>query len=182
MSDKPAITDEPLPDAELVASESAPADNPGEAPGFVKTDTMPGGAAHADFHDHLPDPHFSPAGSGYGHNDPASMAGNIQIDLHDPHLEMAKKEGINQPIWGQSPPEGQADGQPQPPQDRQAAAPTPSDTTIPQPAMAAHLAQVGLVSADQWEEQIQPRLAQLHEDIAQVHTQLDVLERQKPKK
>jgi hypothetical protein len=48
--------------------------------------------------------------------------------------------------------------------------------------MLTHLTQVGLVSADQWEEQIQPRLAQLHEDIAQVHTQLDVLERQKPKK
>jgi hypothetical protein len=179
MSDKPAITDEPLPDAELVASESASADDPGEAPGFVKTDTMPGGAAHADFHDHLPDPHFSPAGSGYGHNDPASMAGNIQIDLHAPHLEVAKKEGINQPIWGQSQP---ADAQAEKIQEMQSAPVTQDETTTPKPGMVAHLTQVGLVSADQWEEQIQPRLAQLHEDIAQVHTQLDVLERQKPKK
>lgn len=179
MSEKPAITDEPLPDAELVASETAPDDSPQQEPGFVKSDTVPGGAAHADFHDHLPEPHFGPVASGYGHNDPASMAGNIQIDLQAPQLEVAKKDGLNQPIWGQS---QHSDTQTQQVQDTPAAPATPGPTTTPQPAMLTHLTQVGLVSADQWEEQIQPRLAQLHEDIAQVHTQLDVLERQKPKK
>ena len=51
-----------------------------------------------------------------------------------------------------------------------------------QPALLAHLAQVGLTSSDQWEEQIQPRIQKLSEDIAQVHVQLDELERSKPKK
>jgi hypothetical protein len=45
-----------------------------------------------------------------------------------------------------------------------------------------HLAQVGLTSSDQWEEQIQPRIQKLNDDIAQVHVQLDELERNKPKK
>ena len=48
-------------------------------------------------------------------------------------------------------------------------------------ALNAQLAQVGLTSSDQWEEQIQPRIQKLNDDIAQVHVQLDALERKKPK-
>jgi len=47
-------------------------------------------------------------------------------------------------------------------------------------AMVSHMAQVGLTSSDQWDEHFQPRIQKLHDDIAQVHLQLDQLERKKP--
>jgi hypothetical protein len=43
----------------------------------------------------------------------------------------------------------------------------------------AHLTQVGLVAADQWEEQIKPRIDQLHSDIDLVNEQLDHLDKAK---
>jgi hypothetical protein len=45
----------------------------------------------------------------------------------------------------------------------------------------AHLAQVGLTSADHWEEQIKPRIDQLNQDITHVNEQLDDLEKAKSK-
>ena len=180
MSEKPTITDEPLPDAELVASQSVASDNAADG-GALASDTLSGAAEpNSTYHDHLPDPHLNTVGSGYGHNDPASVAGKIQLDLHAPALAPVEQSPVNPPIWGAQaqppspPPTGEG---PAVEQDVEMAESKPA-----QPHMLAHLAQVGLVSADQWEEQIQPRLTQLHDDIAQVHTQLDVLERQKPKK
>jgi hypothetical protein len=41
------------------------------------------------------------------------------------------------------------------------------------------LTQVGLVAADQWEEQIKPRIDQLHSDIDLVNEQLDHLDKAK---
>ena len=162
MSEKPAISDEPLPDGELVAS--MPASAPVEQPG-----------PHADLHEQLPAAHMDKPAVGYGHTDPASLAAGISIDLHDPELKEAYKDPLDQPIWTRSGTQ-RTDG----------AAETgdaPASSSWSQmPPVLAHLAQVGLTSADQWEEQIQPRLQQLHEDIAQVHAQLDVLERRKPKK
>ena len=175
MSEKPSILDEPLPDSELVLATSFDSALTHEA--HAHSDTLPGESAdHANTQGYLPDPHLDMGPKGFGHNDPASMAGKIQLDLHDPELEPDEKTELIQPIWGQTAtPTAQAaeavtDAEP-------TAAPKPE-----LPPVLAHLTQVGLTSSDQWEEQIQPRLAQLHEDIAQVHTQLDMLERQKPKK
>ena len=162
MSEKPAISDEPLPDGELVAAlpASAPAEHPGP---------------HADLHEQLPAAHMDKPAGGYGHTDPASLAAGISLDLHDPELKEADKDTLNQPIWSQSGTQA-TDGAAE-----TGDAPT-SSSWSQMPPVLAHLAQVGLTYADQWEEQIQPRLQQLHEDIAQVHAQLDVLERRKPKK
>ena len=162
MSEKPAISDEPLPDGEMVAAlpASAPAEHPGP---------------HADLHEQLPAAHMDKPAGGYGHTDPASLAAGISLDLHDPELKEADKDTLNQPIWSQSGTQA-TDGAAE-----TGDAPT-SSSWSQMPPVLAHLAQVGLTSADQWEEQIQPRLQQLHEDIAQVHAQLDVLERRKPKK
>jgi hypothetical protein len=162
MSEKPAISDEPLPDGELVAD--MPASAPVEHPG-----------PHADLHEQLPAAHLDKPAGGYGHTDPASLAAGISLDLHDPDLIEADKDTLNQPTWTQSGTQA-TDGAAM-----TGDAPT-SSSWSQMPPVLAHLAQVGLTSADQWEEQIQPRLQQLHEDIAQVHAQLDVLERRKPKK
>ena len=162
MSEKPAITDEPLPDGELVAKVSGPA--PAEHP-----------AGHADLHEHLPLPQLSKPTGAYGHTDPASLAAGISLDLQDPDLKQADKDPLNQPIWTQS-------GLPSSAADAVSDSEKAADLWSQMPPVLAHLSQVGLTSADQWEEQVQPRLQQLHEDIAQVHAQLDVLERRKPKK
>ncbi len=178
MSDKTSFTDEPLPDAELVEAVTASSGDQASSEAVsARPDTMPGAVAdHSHGHDHLPAARLEVVAKGYGHNDPASMAGNIQLDLHDPELAAAEKPELNQPIWG--------------PSATPATHSTDTETeevaavlAKPElPPVLAHLTQVGLTSSDQWEEQIQPRLTQLHEDIAQVHTQLDMLERQKPKK
>lgn len=162
MSEKPAISDEPLPDGELVAD--MPASAPVEHPG-----------PHADLHEQLPAAHLDKPAGGYGHTDPASLAATISLDLHDPELKEADKDNLNQPIWTQS-------GLPSSAADEVSDSVKAADLWSQMPPVLAHLAQVGLTYADQWEEQIQPRLQQLHEDIAQVHAQLDVLERRKPKK
>lgn len=162
MSEKPAISDEPLPDGELVVA--LPASVPAEHQG-----------PHADLHEQLPAAHMDKPAGGYGHTDPASLAAGISLDLHDPDLIEADKDTLNQPTWTQSGTQA-TDGAAM-----TGDAPT-SSSWSQMPPVLAHLAQVGLTSADQWEEQIQPRLQQLHEDIAQVHAQLDVLERRKPKK
>ena len=162
MSEKPAIyDDDPLPGGELVVAvpESVPAEHP---------------AGHADSHEHLPLAQLSNPTGGYGHTDPASLAAGISLDLQDPDLKAADKDTLNQPIWTQSGAQS-ADGAAQ-------TGDTPGSASWSQtPPVLAHLSQVGLTCADQWEEQIKPRLQQLHEDIAQVHAQLDVLERRKPK-
>jgi len=175
MSEKPAISDEPLPDADLVPAAAVPAvQAPTDAAHAAEHADAP--AAHIDLHEHLPAPHLDKAESSYGHSDPASLAAGISVDLHDPELQAADKDSLNQPIWGQSGPAADAVAADEP-----ATAPAGSPWSQ-MPPVLAHLAQVGLTSSDQWEEQIQPRLQQLHEDIAQLHAQLDVLERQKPKK
>jgi hypothetical protein len=183
MSEKPNISDQPLPDADLVPAadastavvpvDEAHAHTPPHAPEHADVP-----AVHLDLHEQLPSAHMGKAYGGYGHDDPASLAGSIKLDLHNPELEHADQQALDQPIWGQ----------PEPLVSPAAAPATPSTDTATAPSWAqlppvlAHLAQVGLTSSDQWEEQIQPRLQQLNEDIAQVHAQLDVLERQKPKK
>ncbi len=176
MSEKPAISDDPLPDGELVpalpTTSGAPQAGP-QAHASATDDHQPLG--HADLHEQLPAPHLDQVPGGYGHTDPASLAAGISIDLHDPDLKKVDKDSLNQPIWSQSGDPGS--------EGVAAADAAPAASPWSQmPPVLAHLAQVGLTSADQWEEQIQPRLQQLHEDIAQVHAQLDVLERQKPKK
>ena len=175
MSEKPAIYDEPLPAGELVAAGTAPvtAPDPGSQPHASTPQEQPPG--HTGLQSQLPEAHLDKAVSSYGHTDPASLAAGISLDLHDPDLKEADKDALNQPIWSQSGTAAAAAD----------ASPAPETAASPwsqMPPVLAHPAQVGLTSADQWEEQIQPRLQKLYEDNAQVHALLDVLERQKPKK
>ena len=180
MSEIPNISDQPLPDADLVPAadastavvpvDEAHAHTPPHAPEHADVP-----AVHLDLHEQLPSAHMGNADGGYGHTDPASLAAAITLDLHNPELKPADTDTLNQPIWGQSGPVGETNAS----GDSVAAA---TNAWSQMPPVLAHLAQVGLTSADHWEEQIQPRVQQLHEDIAQVHAQLDVLERQKPKK
>jgi len=173
MSEKPTISDETSADA-VSAAAAAHEAQAGADHGHPGAEHE---VHHIDLHEQLPIAHLDAAATGYGHDDPASLAGSIKLDLHNPELAHADQPTLDQPIWGQ----------PEPIVSPAAAAPTSTGgATAPSwsqlPPVLAHLAQVGLTSSDQWEEQIQPRLQQLHEDIAQVHAQLDVLERQKPKK
>ena len=184
MNDKLSISDDPLPDSELVAAlpdsglEVALPDTAAgdlQKTAYAKADTLPG-AEHTDAFDHLPPPRLETAVVGDAHHASASFGGRIQLDLHDPELIPAEKTELHQPIWGEP-----ASPTVQP--DMAVAEPQTQEPPKPSlPPVLAHLAQVGMTSADHWEEQIQPRLQQLHEDIAQVHTQLDMLERQKPNK
>ena len=171
MSEKPTMSDESLPPGALV---DAAANHVQDG-----TEHAEPGEDHAHqrvgLHEQLPVAHLAQAASGYGHDDPASQAGAIRLDLHDPALAHADQATLDQPIWGQPEPAVS-------PVEATVSAETTAAPWSQLPPVLAHLAQVGLTSADQWEEQIQPRLQQLNDDIAQVHTQLDVLERQTPKK
>ena len=172
MNQNPAITDDPLPDGQLVddavkAASSGVSDSPvvhEEPQDFSVTDHMSS---------HLPPPQLNSNPSSYGLHDPTTLAAVDTLELHDPDLHPVEGSELAAPIWTQ-PPEiavETADVQ-------QSAPPILSQ----QPSVLSHLAQVGLTSSDQWEEQIQPRIQKLQDDIAQVHVQLDELERTKPKK
>lgn len=128
---------------------------------------------------HLEDPHLSPAGS-YGHTDPASLAAVQSHELAEPNLSPAEKTELETPSLTTFTP---GEGVVSPPVEADIQSPNPlvsADFSNWDPHLA-HLAQVGLTSADQWDEQIKPRIDQLHEDINEVNVQLDNLEKAKPK-
>jgi hypothetical protein len=166
MSQPTHITDEPLPDADPVLPKETAS------------------TQDAETHDqsnklHLENPDMAHASS-YGRTDPASLAAVQSHELSDPSLEAAAAtelaapeltvfkpgEGIQVPV---------ADVESRPEK------PLPASDFSNWDPHLAHLAQVGLTSADHWDEQIKPRIDQLHEDITQVNEQLDDLEKAKPK-
>jgi len=130
-----------------------------------------GGAAHEHHHEvdeplHDPDLH---ADSSYGHSDPASLAALPSLDLHNPDLSPEVQP--SPPLPALSVPDLAP----------LAVEATPFSTPIEGPSprfdsLLAHLTQVGLIDTDTWEEQMKPRIDQLHVDIKDVHVQLDGLE------
>ena len=173
MNQNPAITDDPLPDGQLVDKAVEPAGSE-VAVSSPAPDEHHGTSLIDHVHEALPEPHLHAENTGYGHSDPASLAAVSTLELHEPELHQVQGQQLEAPIWD-------------PATDTAVAASVDSTSDIPpslsqQPSILAHLAQVGLTSSDQWEEQIQPRIQKLNDDIAQVHVQLDDLERNKPKK
>jgi hypothetical protein len=158
MSQDTPFSDEPLPGMEPQAklpeaSELAP------VPAPVSEDQQ------------LHDPNLQPAGS-YGRSDPASLAALPSLELKDPALHAAEHAELPKSSLTAF---------------AESTAPKPAPNAAPEvgPSVTdfsnwdphlAQLAQVGLVAADQWEEQIKPRIDQLHEDIDQINEQLDDLE------
>jgi hypothetical protein len=134
-----------------------------------------GGAAHEHHHEvdeplHDPDLH---AVSSYGHSDPASIAALPSLDLHNPDL--GPEVQPSPPLPALSVPVPVPDLAP-----LVVEAAPPSTPIEGQPprfdSLLAHLTQVGLIDTDTWEEQMKPRIDQLHVDIKDVHVQLDGLE------
>ena len=159
MNNHPAITDDPLPDGETV---SGLPDN--------KVDEK----AHA-------------APSAFGQVDPHSLAGVDSEPLHDPDLHLVAQDEVDAPALS---PEAhnnlpdmvvsEATGEGGALLPQVTAAQVVVVPVTKSEAMVAHLAQVGLTSSDQWDEHFQPRIQKLHDDIAQVHLQLDQLARKNP--
>ena len=154
MSQNIPFSDEPLPGLEPEAK--LPEANPAEP---VST----AGAGP----DQLHDPDLKPAGS-YGRSDPASLAAVSSLDLQNPDLHDAQQPDLPHASLAPNPEESAPVAAP-------LATPPATDFSNWDPHLA-HLAQVGLIAADHWEEQIKPRIDQLHEDIEQVHEQLNDLE------
>ena len=112
------------------------------------------------------------AGSSYGHSDPASLAAAGSGELHAPALVAQSADELRAPTLSLVPSDTQA--APTNPTE-----PTPASTKLPngmvlQPHLA-HLAQVGLVDSDTWDEQIKPRIEHLQEQITEVNERLDHL-------
>ena len=153
MNQKPAISDDPLPEAELVSSQQAD-------------------AGSAD----------SPSAQTHIHTDPHSLAAVAETELHDPDLHRAQQTALATPeLHEEAQPTLPAPSLAVvevPEQALQTVQIEPSKTQ----ALNAHMAQVGLTSSDQWEEHFQPRIQKLTEDIALVHVELDKLERKKSTK
>ena len=166
MSQPTNISDDPLPPADPVS----PLEDAG----------MSEHHAHEDVNKlHLEDPHLGPAGS-YGHTDPASLAAVQNHELADPSLDLAENTERQAPELATFIP-GEGVASPLLESDTEPQSPDKSTDFSNWDPHLAHLAQVGLTSADHWDEQIKPRIDQLHDDITQVNEQLDDLEKAKPK-
>lgn len=151
MNQNPAISDDPLPEGELVIPASANTPEAAES--------------------HLPPSQV--------HSDPHSLAAMSKTELHDPELHRHNGDELVAPDLHEveQPPLAEASRAlvtaPGLPFD--AVVIQPSNTQV----LNARSAQVGLTSSDQWEEHFQPRIQKLTEDIALVHVELDKLERKK---
>lgn len=128
---------------------------------------------------HLEDPNLVPVSS-YGRTDPASLTATQSHDLPDPSLEVATSAALANPSLTKFVPDGEGVLADRIPESAPHTASAAEDFSKWDPHLA-HLAQVGLTSADHWDEQIKPRIDQLQEDITQVNQQLDDLEKAKPK-
>ncbi len=166
MSPTTPITDDPLPAADPVEPLNEKASDTPES-------------HHEDKPSHLSTPHLEPASS-YGRTDPASLMAVQSHDLQDPTLNPATTDALVDPSLTRFMPGAEGVRSDQPAEtsvEPETAAP---DLSHWDPHLA-HLAQVGLTSADHWEEQIKPRIDQLNQDITHVNEQLDDLEKAKPK-
>jgi hypothetical protein len=162
MSQEPPFSDDPLPGLEPQAK------TPGAA-------VSPGNPESGHDEQPLQDPHLKPQSS-YGRLDPASVAAVQSDELVNPSLHAADAQALAAPDLQASPGQSLMGFVAQPPEP----APAAVDLSNWDPHLA-HLAQVGLIAADQWKEQFKPRIDQLHDDITQVNDQLDDLEKAKHK-
>jgi hypothetical protein len=171
MNQNPVISDDPLPIGQLV-DQAVNSQDPGAAQASAPHHESLDHAVTDHMSTHLSAPHLNSNQSSYGLSDPASLAAAPTLELHDPDLQPAISTELVAPIW-------------MPPTNTVTDAAVAKQTAAPplsqQPSVLTHFAQVGLTSSDQWEEQIQPRIQKLNDDIAQVHVQLDQLERKKHK-
>jgi hypothetical protein len=163
MSQDPPFSDDPLPGLEPQAK------TPGAATG-ASDDAAPAWE-EASLHD----PDLKPQSS-YGRSDPASMAAVQTAELAHPELRQAQTDALGAPDLRPSPGHSLQDFS----QATPGPAPAGANLSNVDPHLA-HLTQVGLVAADQWEEQIKPRIEQLHSDIDLVNEQLDQLDKAKRK-
>ena len=160
MSQAPPFSDDPLPGLEPQAK------TPGAA-------SVGDEAATAWNESSLHDPDLQPQSS-YGRSDPASLAALQAAELDHPELHRAQTDALQPPDLRPSPEDSPKDTSPR----DSSPAPASTDLSSWDPHLA-HLTQVGLVAADQWEEQIKPRIDQLHSDIELVKERLDQLEKAK---
>lgn len=160
MSTQPPFSDDPLPGMEPQAN----------TPGAAKIGPEERLEQAAEG---LHDPQLQTVGS-YGRSDPASLAAMPSSDLLDPDLHLAAEVVLPPPDLQTTP----QDSSVQTPLVKVLDKPPSKDFSNWDPHLA-HLAQVGLVDADQWEEHIKPRIDQLHEDIDQINEQLDDLDKAK---
>ena len=172
MNQNPAITDDPLPDGQLVDKAVEPSGSE-VAVSSPAPDEHHGTSLIDHLHEALPEPHLHAENTGYGHSDPASLAAVSTLELHEPELHQVQGQQLEAPIWD-------------PATDTAVAASVDSTSDIPpslsqQPSILAHLAQVGLTDSDTWEEQIKPRIEHLHEQIDEVNVRLDHLTTRKPR-
>ncbi len=131
-----------------------------------------GGAGHEHHHEvdePLHDPDLHPVSS-YGHSDPASIAALPSLDLQTPDLRPEVQPSLPLPALS-TPDLAPLAVESTPPS-------SPNEVQPPRfDSLLAHLTQVGLIDTDTWEEQMKPRIDQLHVDIKDVHVQLDGLEK-----
>ena len=160
MSQEPPFSDDPLPGLEPQAKTPGAAVSPDSADAGHDEET-------------LQDPDLKPQSS-YGRSDPASLAAVQSQALANPALHAANVHDLAAPDLQPNPGRSLADFMEKPP----ASKPAGPDFSNWDPHLA-HLAQVGLIAADHWEEQYKPRIDQLHDDITQVNEQLDDLEKAK---
>ena len=158
MSQDPPFSDDPLPGLEPQAK------TPGAATG-ASDDAAPAWE-EASLHD----PDLKPQSS-YGRSDPASMAAVQTAELAHPELRQAQTDALGAPDLRPSPGQSLRDFSQATPRP----APAGANLSNVDPHLA-HLTQVGLIDTDTWEEQMKPRIDQLHVDIKDVHVQLDGLE------
>ena len=170
----PNLSDDPLPPADPVAPlEQVPLVTPESHDSPLKA--------------HLEETKLQPESS-YGHTDPASLAAVQSHELPDASLQSQAGQDLDNPtLTPLSEGEGLRNADSGPgvshelqPEDAPETLVKSDDFSNWDPHLA-HLAQVGLTPADHWDEQIKPRIDQLHEDITQVNEQLDDLEKAKPK-
>ena len=105
--------------------------------------------------------------SSYGRSDPASLAAVGSGELRDAQLGPVQEHELAHAELG-------ANEEAQTPSSEVALVQELPEEWVSQPHLA-HLAQVGLTDADTWEEQIKPRIDNLHEQIDEVNVRLDHL-------
>jgi hypothetical protein len=166
MSQPTQISDEPLPAADPVEPLNEKASDAPES--HVEDNKL-----------HLSEPQLGTASS-YGRTDPASLMAVQSHELQDPTLNPATTDALADSSLTRFVPGGEGVSPDQPAETSVEPENATPDLSHWDPHLA-QLAQVGLTSADHWEEQIKPRIDQLHEDITQVNEQLDDLEKAKSK-
>lgn len=150
--DEPEPMSEPMPEPEPLDAEFVDPANAEDAPPSVK---------------------LSEHHSSYGHSDPASLAAAGSGELHDPELTAQVAQDLPHAALSS------LDADAQEPHSVSVAMHAAASAVLPeglvlQPHLA-HLAKVGLVDSDTWDEQVKPRIEHLQTQISEVNERLDHL-------